>query len=77
MMPSEEAAILEEALDNLSEAAQKIRATQNRLWSAGLEDNPNYRALVHRLRTAFAMTEAAYVVARRRSGQRLKQKKAE
>jgi hypothetical protein len=69
-VPDEEALLLDEALDNLSEAAQKIRATQNRLWSAGLEDAPNYQDLVHRVRTALAMTEAAYIEARHRFTQR-------
>jgi hypothetical protein len=64
---SDEDAILDEAIDNLMVAAQRIRATQNRLWSAGLDDHPNYRNLSHRVSTALAMTEAAFVEARRRS----------
>jgi hypothetical protein len=60
-------------LKNLSEAVQKIRATQNRLWSTGLEDDPNFKDLGHRVRTALAMSEAAYIEAMRRSGQRLKE----
>jgi hypothetical protein len=64
---SDEDAILDEAMDNLMVAAQRIRATQNRLWSAGLNDHPNYRNLSHRVSTALAMTEAAFVEARRRS----------
>ena len=67
-MKEDEAAILEEATDNLKEAAQRIRATRNRLWSAGLEQNPNYRDLDQRVGLALAMTEAAYVEARRRAG---------
>ncbi len=51
---SDEDSILEEAMDNLMEAAQRIRATQNRLRSAGLG-------------SALALTEAAYFEARRRS----------
>ena len=62
-----EEAILDEAKDNLGEAAQRIRATRNRLWSAGLDDHPNYRDLTHRVMTALAMTEAAYIKARCRS----------
>ena len=54
-------------MDNLREATQRIRATRNRLWSAGLDDHPNYRDLTHRVMTALAMTEAAYIEARRRS----------
>ncbi len=64
----DEAAILEEATDNLKEAAQRIRATRNRLWSAGLEQHSNYRDLSQRVGMALAMTEAAYVEARRRLG---------
>jgi len=67
-MTEDEAAILEEATDNLKEAAQRIRATRNRVWSAGLEQNPNYRDLSQRVGMALAMTEAAYVEARRRVG---------
>ncbi|MBV9455827.1 MAG: hypothetical protein JOZ19_17190 [Rubrobacter sp.] len=62
----EQDAILEEAVDNLSEAIQRIRATRNRLWSPGVEDHPNYRDLLHRLSTALAMTEAAHLEAQRR-----------
>jgi len=67
-MTEDEAAILEEATDNLKEAAQRIRATHNRLWSAGLEQNPNHRDLSQRVGMALAMTEAAYVEAQRRLG---------
>jgi hypothetical protein len=38
---SDEEAILDEAKDNLMEAAQRIRATQHRLWSAGLVLQPH------------------------------------
>jgi hypothetical protein len=64
---SDEEPILDEAKDNLMEAAQRIRATQNRLWSAGLDDHPNYRNLSLRVSIALAMTEAAFVEAKRRS----------
>ena len=64
---SDEEGILDEAMANLREATQRIRATQNRLWSAGMHDHPNYRDLTHRVSSALAMTEAAYVEARRRS----------
>jgi hypothetical protein len=63
---SDEEAILDEAKDNLMEAAQRIRATQNRLWSAGLDEHPNYRNLSQRISSALAMTEAAFLEARRR-----------
>ena len=66
---TDEEAILDEAKDSLEEAAQRIRATRNRLWSVGLEDHPNPRDLTHRVMTALAMTEAAYIEARRRSEQ--------
>jgi len=65
---SDEEAILEEAMENLKEAGQRIRATQARLWSAGMEQHPKCRELSHRLSTALAMTEAAYLEARRSSG---------
>ncbi len=65
-MTEDEVSILDEATDNLKEAAQRIRATRNRLWSAGLEQNPNYRDLSQRVGMALAITEAAYMEARRR-----------
>jgi hypothetical protein len=34
--------ILDEAMDNLKEAAQRIRATQNRLRASGPVDHPDY-----------------------------------
>ena len=49
-MAADEELILEEALDNLQEAAQRIRATQNRMRAAGLQDHPNFRELSTRLR---------------------------
>ena len=58
--------ILDEAMDNLKEAAQRIRASQNRLRASGLVDHPNYGELSYRLSAALAMTEAAFVEARRR-----------
>ena len=64
---SDEEAILDEAMENLREAAQRIRATRNRLWSAGMDDHPNYRDLIHRVTSALGKTEAAFVKARRRS----------
>jgi uncharacterized protein YukE len=64
----DEEAILDEAMDNLSEAAQRIRATRNRLWSIGIEEHSNCNDLLQRVGTALAVTEAAYMEARRRSG---------
>ena len=56
-------------MENLKEAACLVRVTQNRLWSADKVDHPNYRDLTHRVMTALAMTEAAFVVAIRRSSE--------
>ncbi len=60
--------ILEEALDNLREATQRLRATENRMLAAGMPDQPKYRDLFVRVSTALAMTEASIVEARRRHG---------
>ena len=59
-------AVLEEAMDNLKEAGQRIRATQSLMRSQGMTDGENHRDLLTRLSTALAMTEAAYLEARRR-----------
>jgi hypothetical protein len=58
--------ILEEAMDNLKEAGQRIRATQSLMRSQGITDGENYRDLLTRLSTALSMTEAAYLEAKRR-----------
>ena len=63
---TKEDSVLEEAIADLREAAQRIRATQNLMHSQGMTENVNYRELLMRLSTALAMTEAAYVEARRR-----------
>jgi hypothetical protein len=64
-----EESALEEALDNLREAAQRIRATQNVMHARGMTEDANYRELLMRLsKKALAMTEAAYVEAKRRRG---------
>jgi len=63
---TDEKAMLDEVKDNLMEAAQRIRATQNRLSSAGLDDHSDYRNLSHRISSALAMTESAFLEARRR-----------
>ena len=65
-MSEEEDAILEEAMDNLQESIQRLRAVQARFHSTGLEDHPKYRHLANRVRTALAMSEAAFMEARRR-----------
>ncbi len=61
-----EDSVLDEAMDNLREAGQRIRATQHLLRSQGLTDTEDYRELNTRLSVALSMTEAAYMEARRR-----------
>jgi hypothetical protein len=63
---ADEDIVLEEAMDNLKEAGQRIRATQSLMRSQGMTDGENHRDLLTRLSTALAMTEAAYLEARRR-----------
>jgi hypothetical protein len=58
--------VLEEAMDNLKEAGGRIRATQSLLRSEGMTEGEDYRDLLTRHSTALAMTEAAYLEARRR-----------
>jgi hypothetical protein len=53
-------------MDNLKEAGQRIRATQSLMRSKGMMEGQNYRDLLTRLSTALAITEAAYLEARRR-----------
>jgi hypothetical protein len=63
---ADEDTVLEEAMDNLKEAGQRIRATQSLMRAQGMTDSENYRDLLTCLCTALAMTEAAYLGARRR-----------
>jgi len=63
---ADEDTALEEAMDNLKEAGQRVRATQSLMRSEGMTDGEDYRELLTRLSTALAMTEAAYLEARRR-----------
>jgi hypothetical protein len=63
---ADEDTVLEEAMGNLKEAGQRIRATQSLMRSEGMTDGENYRDLLTRLSTALATTEAAYLEARRR-----------
>jgi predicted RNase H-like HicB family nuclease len=63
---ADEDTVLEEAMDNLKGAGQRIRATQSLMRSQGMTDGQDYRELLTRLSTALAMTEAAYLEARRR-----------
>ena len=58
--------VLDEVMDNLREAGQRIRATQHLLRAQGMTTGEDYRELVTRLSTALAMTKAAYLEARRR-----------
>jgi hypothetical protein len=58
--------VLEETMDNLKEAGQRIRATQSLMRSQGKLDDADYRELDLRLSTSLAMVEAAYMEARRR-----------
>jgi hypothetical protein len=46
---NEKGPVLDEAMENRKEAARLVRATQNRLWSAGKIDHPDYRELAHRV----------------------------
>jgi hypothetical protein len=63
---ADENAVLEEVMDDLKEAGQRIRATQSLMRSEGMTDGENYRDLLTRLSTALAMTETAYLEAQRR-----------
>jgi predicted RNase H-like HicB family nuclease len=63
---ADEDTTLDEAMDNLKEAGQRIKATLSLMRSEGVTDGENYRDLLTRLSTALAMTEAAYLEARRR-----------
>jgi hypothetical protein len=63
---ADEDTVLDEAMDLLKEAGQRIRATQSLMRSQGMTDGENYRDLLTRLSTALSMTEAAYLKARRR-----------
>jgi hypothetical protein len=59
-------ALFDEIQDNTKEAGQRLRVSLNLLRSQGMLDDTDYRELVTRLSTALAMTEAAYLEARRR-----------
>jgi hypothetical protein len=63
---ADEDTVLEEAMDNLKEAGQRIRAAQSLMCSEGMTEGENYRDLLTRVSTALAMTEAAYLEAQRR-----------
>ena len=57
---------LDEIQDNTREAGQRLRASLNLMRSQGMLDDSDFRELVTCLSTALAMTEAAYLEARRR-----------
>jgi AmiR/NasT family two-component response regulator len=62
-----EDSVLEEVMDNLREAAQRIRATQNLMHARGMTEDENYRELLMRHSTALAIEGGcSYVEARRR-----------
>jgi hypothetical protein len=63
---ADEDTALEEAMEYLKEAGQRIRATQSLMRSQGMTEGENYRDLLTRLSAALAMTEAAYLEAGRR-----------
>jgi hypothetical protein len=63
---ADEDSVLEEAMDNLKDAGQRIRATQSLMRSQGMTEGENHRDLLTRLSTALAITEAAYLEPRRR-----------
>ena len=63
---ADEDSMLEEAMDNLKDAGQRIGATQSLMRSQGMTEGENHRDLLTRLSTAFAITEAAYLESRRR-----------
>ncbi len=53
-----EESVLEEAIANLRESAQRVRATQNVMHARGMTEEVHYyRELLIRLSTALAMTE--------------------
>ena len=63
---ADENTVLQEAMNNLKEAGQRIRATQSLIRSQGKLDDADYRELDLRLSTSLALVEAAYMEARRR-----------
>jgi hypothetical protein len=52
-----EESVLEEAIANLRESAQRVRATQNVMHARGTTEEVHYRELLIRLSTALAMAE--------------------
>ncbi len=64
--PMADDSAFQETMDSLREVARLIRATQHLMHAQGMTKGENYRELMMRLCTALAMTEAAYVEAKRR-----------
>ena len=64
-MARDEEPILEEALDNLREATQRVRAIQAAMRASGLDGDPRFRDLTFRVANALAAAEAAGLEARR------------
>jgi hypothetical protein len=64
---ADEDTVLEESMDNLKEAGQRIRLWVALMRSQGMTVGADHHDLLTRLSTALAMTEAAYLEARRRS----------
>ena len=58
--------VLDEIQDNTREVGQRRRASLNIMRSQGMLDDSDFRELVTRLNTTLALTEVAYLEARRR-----------
>jgi hypothetical protein len=58
--------VLDEIQDNTREVGQRRRASLNLMRSQGVLDDSDFRELVTRLSTTLALTEVAYLEARRR-----------
>jgi hypothetical protein len=54
---AEEDTVLDEAMGNLKQAGQRIRATQSLMRSQGMIDDADYRELVSRLSTSLAWSK--------------------
>ena len=65
---ADEDTVLDEAMDDLKEAGQRIRATQSLMSSQDMTGGENHRDLLTRLSTALAMTEAAFRETMRQRG---------
>ncbi len=63
-----EESVLEEAMDNLREAAQRIRATQNLMHARGMTEEANNRELLMRLLIRRLLLREAALMWRPRGG---------